>query len=87
MKKDTLVVLSTVFLALFWMVAKQSDIYHYALVGAIFEILWLPMLLALAILPGLSFYFWRLEQWRFSSLYPYCFLVNVLTILFLVFYS
>ncbi len=87
MKKDTIVLCCTLFLALFWFLAKQSAIYHYAVVGVIFEILWLPMLLALAILPGLSFYFWRTHQWRFASLYPYCFLVNLITIAFLVFYS
>lgn len=87
MKKETIVTIGTVVLALFWFLAKHSALYHFAVVGAIFELLWLPMLLLLAIMPGLSFYFWRGEQWRFTSLYPYCFLLNLVTIAVLVFYK
>jgi hypothetical protein len=87
MKKEVIVGVGTFFLAVFWIVAKHVNVYHYAVIGAIFEILWLPMLLVLAIMPGLSFYFWRGEHWRFTSLYPYCLLVNVTTIAVLVFYQ
>lgn len=53
----------------FWII---KDVYKYAVVGAIFEFLWFPMLLALFTIPIISAILWAKEKWSFRTLYPLC---------------
>jgi hypothetical protein len=76
-KSSKLVLLSGIIVAVFWWQAKTSNIYQNAAVGAIFEILWLPMLAALFILPVISLIFWRKEKFNARSLYLYAMLIGV----------
>ena len=68
-RKNIIFTLS-IFTALYWFITSNIiDVYKYALVGAICEILWLPCLLALIALPIYAVYFWAKEKFRLKSLY------------------
>jgi len=65
----------------FWWLGQVIDVYHFDLVGAIYEILWLPVLALLFILPIVSFIFWVKAKFRLRSLYLYSFLILLMSIL------
>lgn len=69
----------------FWIVGKTVDIYHFAVVGAIFEILWLGMLLGLFVLPVVSIVFFIREKFSFRSLYLYSLILSVGNIYLVIF--
>jgi hypothetical protein len=72
---------------LYWCLGRLARVYQYALTGAIFELLWLPMLLLLVVLPVISFMgLWK-EKFNKRSPYMYALLINSATILLLVFYK
>jgi len=59
--KKTVLFLS-ILVSLFWFASQFINIYRFALVGAIFEILWLPMILMVFCLPLISFYYLLKEK-------------------------
>ncbi len=69
----------------YWWLGQVIDVYSFALVGAIFEILWLPVLLMLFALPIISLIFLVKEKVNVRSLYIYSILIGVTTILFMIF--
>ena len=69
----------------FWCLGQIINVYRFAVVGAIFEILWLPMLAMLLALPIMSFIFWRKEKFNLRSFYLFTILIVVMTVLLMVF--
>lgn len=69
----------------YWNLGNLLDVYRYAVVGALFEILWLPMIVFLFLLPIFCFFFWMKEKWSVKSLYLYSFLIGISTVFLLVF--
>jgi hypothetical protein len=86
-KRGVVILLATMLVALFWSTAITNNIYKHVLVGVIYEILWLPMMLMIILIPLFSILFWRKEQWSFKTTYPYCIIIHSLTVIFLFFYS
>jgi hypothetical protein len=70
---------------LFWALGQMTNVYRFALIGAIYELLWLPMLMMIFILPVFSFVFLVREKFNIKSLYLYTIIVTVTNILLLVF--
>lgn len=70
--------------AIFWSVTLFTDVYHFAVVGAIYEILWLPMILLVYILPFVSLILWILEKFNTKSFSFYAFLLLLLTVVIIV---
>ena len=70
--------------SLFWMAGSFLNTYRYPLVGAIYEILWLPNLAMLFGLPLVSLFFLIKEKKKLQSLYLYSFLMLSITILILL---
>ena len=68
----------------YWCMGALTDVYHFAVVGAVYEILWIFMLIALFIVPIASLIFWIKERFNFRSLYLYAILIPVINILLLV---
>ncbi len=64
---------------------QMVNVYHFAFTGAIFEMLWLPLISLIFILPALSLFFWVADKFKLKSLYLYSFLISVITILGLIF--
>lgn len=68
----------------FWIIAKTTDVYAYAITGAIFEILWLPMLASLFLLPIVGIVFWIKEKFNPHSFFLYSALITLITLVFAV---
>ena len=68
----------------YWCVGGLFDVYHFAVVGAIYEILWVFMMIALFVVPILSLIFWIKERFNFRSLYLYAIIIPAINILLLV---
>ncbi len=80
-KQSLIILLLSLITLFYWFGGNLIDIYQYAIVGAIFEILWLPMILLVLVLPALSLFFWIKGKWSLKSVYFYSFLIGVFTIL------
>ncbi len=84
-KKSKIIFTLSMVVAIFIFLSQVINVYQYPLVGGIFELLWLPVFSLLFILPILSFIFLLKEKFSLSSLYIYSFLINVMTVLCLIF--
>ena len=62
--------------AAYWGLANVIDIYRFAALGAIYELLWLPFLALLFGLPVISLVSWAKGKFKISSLYLYSFLLS-----------
>ena len=67
--------------SLFWILVGLIDVYHFAIVGVFYEILWLPNLIMLFALPLISLYFLSKEKKKLHSLYFYSILLLTTAIL------
>ena len=70
----------------YWVIDLEAN-YKYAVVGALIEILWLPMILLLFLLPLFCFFFWMKEKWSLKSLFLYSFLIGIATVVGLILYN
>jgi len=69
----------------FWWLAKGINVYSDAIFGAIFELLWLPVLGMLFLLPIMSLVLLVKERVNLRSLYIYSILIGMATIFFMIF--
>ena len=76
----------TVITGLFWLFSNSIDVYKSAFGGAVFEILWLPVVALTFLLPVLSFVGWFRSKFDFRNYYFYALLGGILIILFLSLY-
>ena len=83
-KTEKTVFLISLFVALYWILGQTINIYLIAFVGAVYEILWLPLIILLFGLPVLSFVFWVKEKFFVRSLFLYSFIIGIGSILFLM---
>lgn len=80
-KTSKILFLLCIFLFVFSFLGQAINIYRFALVGAIFEILWLPVLAGIFVAPILSIILWVKEKFNVRSLNIYSILISVCTIL------
>ena len=66
---------------LYWLLTRIINVYDSAIVGAIFEFLWLPMLAMLFVLPILSWAFFWKERFNVKSLYLYSVFIVIAAII------
>jgi hypothetical protein len=83
-KFSKIVLMSAILISLFWWLAKTVEIYKSAVLGAIFEILWLPMLVLLFILPVISFILWQKDKFSARSLFLFSMLIGVTTAVWII---
>lgn len=53
----------------FWGIGQVMDVYQFVLVGAIYELLWLPFLVLVFGIPAASIFFWAKAKFRIRSLF------------------
>jgi hypothetical protein len=82
-KKAIYIFLSSIACSAFWLVANLVPVYAIAWIGALFEILWLPMLALTFIVPVLCVVFMIKEKKYFTSYYFFSLLVIGITIFIL----
>ncbi len=80
-KKSLIFLVLSIIIFTFWVLSVIINVYHFAFVGAIFELLWLPVITLTLILPILSLIQWRKEKFNFRSLNLYSIIILILTIL------
>lgn len=83
--KGLLFIIVTLLVSQFWILSSTINVYKYAIVGVLFELLWLPMLLFLFIIPIVSLFFWSKNKWRLKTVYPFCILAMIIIALFVFF--
>ena len=71
----------SIFVLAYWRVGQIINIYRFAVVGAVYEILWLFMLIGLFGLPIIALIFLIKEKFSFSSLYLYTIIIGGFNIL------
>jgi hypothetical protein len=69
----------------FWCFGQLLNVYRFTLVGVLYEILWLPALGILCLMPLFSLLFLVKEKGSIKSLYIYSIIISVATILSMVF--
>ena len=73
------------FVLLFVGLSRLLNVYQISFVGAIFEILWLPVILLLFILPVLSIIYWIQEKFNPKSIYIYSIVLGIAAIVLMVY--
>ncbi|MAC95579.1 MAG: hypothetical protein CMC96_08755 [Flavobacteriales bacterium] len=69
----------------FWIVSQNVDVYRFAIVGAIFELFWLPIIASLLLMPFVSIFFWYKDKFKKKSKFVYLLLVSLLSIILALF--
>ena len=75
----------SVFVLLFVGLSRLLNVYQISYVGAIFEILWLPVILLLFILPLLSLIYWIQEKFNPKSIYLYSIVLGIAAVVLMVY--
>ncbi len=86
-KPNKIILLLSILVFVIVVIGKTVNIYHYAVVGAVFEMLWFPVLALVAMLAFVSVLFWRKDRFNTGSLNLYSLLLVIMAILFTVFYK
>lgn len=84
MNKSKILFLVSILVSIYWLLGLVINVYNYPIVGAIAELLWLPMLAMIFIIPVLSLYYVFKEKFTIKSLYCYSIVVTVVTVIILV---
>ena len=83
-KTGTIILLINVLFLAVWMVAYNINIYKVAFVGAIYEMIWLPLIICLFALPVVSFIYWKKDSFKIKSKFLYLIVLAVLSITLLL---
>ena len=87
-KRKLILICCTLAVAAYWISTLLiKNVYHFALVGAVYEILWFPMLASLVALPLIAFVFWTKERFNIKSIYPFIIILIIAVVLMLNFLS
>ena len=79
-RTSTIVLMASIVVSIGWIVGQKINVYRYAWVGAVFEILWIPMLVGLVGIPVFSIYHLLTEKFSFRSRYLYSLFIMLLTV-------
>ena len=72
--------LVTLFSSAYWIVFRFVPKYEVAIVGVIYELLWLPVLFTLFVLPLISFLLWAGEKFKVSSVHLWSLVLALLAV-------
>ena len=75
----------SIFVLVFVGLSRLLNVYQVAFLGAIFEILWLPVILLLFILPILSIIYWIQEKFNPKSIYLYSIVLGIAAVILMVY--
>ncbi len=72
---------------LYWLTGKSLDVYNYAILGALFELLWLPMILSVFIGPIFSIVLFVKDKYNPGSLALYAVVLQIVALYILIFFK
>ncbi|MGX7666112.1 hypothetical protein [Flavobacterium pedocola] len=83
-KQSKTALILSLLLFIYWLAANLiENVYEYAVVGAIFELLWFPFLILLFVLPVLNLIMLIKNNFNYRKLWLYALLINGLTVFYL----
>ena len=82
-KQSKIVLGGSVFVLLYVAIFKSVDPYKYAVVGAVYEILWLFIMAAIFIIPIIALWILFKKNFSFKSFYFYALLISAASIVLL----
>ena len=80
-KQSRIVFVMSVLVAAYWYFAKSIDVYQSKFASAVFEILWLPMIILLFALPIASLGFFVKDKFNVRSYYLYSLLIGIAAVM------
>lgn len=83
--KIIFLILSTC-VAVFFVLMQTVDFYSSDFSGALFELLWLPEIVLIFILPVISIVFWFKEKFSLKSIYLYTFIALTVSLIYIIFF-
>jgi hypothetical protein len=83
-KGSVIVFALTIIVTIYMYLPLLISVYRFPIVGAIYEILWIFMILGVFALPVISFIFWAKNKFDLRSLYFYSLIISFVSVLFLV---
>lgn len=83
-KRSKILFVLSIIVLIFWLVANMVNVYYFHVGGAIFEILWLPMITMTFALPIVALLNWRKENYNLKSLNLYSIIITVILILLIL---
>lgn len=86
-QKSLLIFSLSVFTFMFIVLANTINLYRYKITGAIFEILWLPVLAMAVALPIYILFLFVKNKYRFGPLHLFSLFVLVSAIVFMFLYN
>lgn len=72
---------------LYWLTAKTINVYNYAFIGALFELLWLPMIASVFIGPVFSIILIVKDKYNPGSLALYAAVLQIVALYILIFFK
>ena len=86
LQNHTLIFILSIVVSVYWIGSRIIDVYHYAVVGVLAELFWLPMLVLLLCLPVVCMIFLIKNKFNIRSLNLYSFVIILVTFLIVFFY-
>lgn len=83
-KASVVVFILSLEVTLFWLLGNLFDVYQFAVTGALFEILWLPVLALTIILPLVALVLFIKDKFSFKSLNFYSLVLVVGTAMVMI---
>jgi hypothetical protein len=83
-KTRKLVFILSLVTSAFWGIGQVMDVYRYPVVGAIYELLWLPFLILVFGIPLASIFFWAREKFKLRSLFLLTILISVILLSWMI---
>jgi hypothetical protein len=83
-KKSVITFIVTLSVSLYWYLSQIITVYRLPLIGALYELFWVGMVMALFGLPVFSFIHWIKAKFNPRSLYLYSFIISLISILLLI---
>ena len=77
----------SIFIAVYWSMVRWVDLYYFAVTGALYEILWFPMIACAFIVPVVVLVLWGLQKFRLRSFYFYSFLILLIPLSYFLIFS
>ena len=75
-----LILIVQALLVAFWLFDRTIGIYRVPIIGAVYEIFWLPVLVCLFISPYMAFIYWKKELFGLRSKFGYLLSLSIILI-------
>ena len=79
-KQSKIILVLSLLVLTYWVITSLIDVYQYPVVGAIYELLWFPLLLLFFVLPIVNLVMFVKNKFSLKKLWLYALLIHGLTV-------